>query len=114
MIQVTPQMRILLAVESVDFRKGIDGLAGVCRSVIGADPFLCGAVQYVAGGARASRVCRPLGGSEPRSECTQGKIFHRKTYIIAGCDPSMPFLMAESIFGDPNRADTSSPKGSVN
>ena len=47
MIQVTPQMRILLAVESVDFRKGIDGLAGVCRSVIGADPFLCGAVQYV-------------------------------------------------------------------
>jgi len=39
MIQVTPQMRILLAVESVDFRKGIDGLAAVCRSVIGADPF---------------------------------------------------------------------------
>ena len=38
MIQVTPQMRILLAVESVDFRKGIDGLSGVCRSVIGADP----------------------------------------------------------------------------
>lgn len=38
MIQITPQMRILLAVESVDFRKGIDGLAGVCRNVIGADP----------------------------------------------------------------------------
>ena len=26
MIQVTPQMRILLAIEPVDFRKGIDGL----------------------------------------------------------------------------------------
>jgi transposase len=38
MIQVTPQMRILLAVEPVDFRKGIDGLARVCTSVIGADP----------------------------------------------------------------------------
>jgi transposase len=30
-IQVTPQMRILLAVEPVDFRKGIDGLAGIVR-----------------------------------------------------------------------------------
>ena len=31
MIQITPQMRIWLAVEPVDFRKGIDGLAQVCR-----------------------------------------------------------------------------------
>ena len=28
MIQITPQMRIGLAVEPVDFRKGIDGLGG--------------------------------------------------------------------------------------
>ncbi len=39
MIQIAPQMRILVAVEPVDFRKGIDGLAGVCRNVIGEDPF---------------------------------------------------------------------------
>jgi transposase len=39
MIQITPQMRILLAVEPVDFRKGIDGLAGVCRKVLASDPF---------------------------------------------------------------------------
>ena len=38
MIQITPHMRILLAVQPVDFRKGIDGLAAVCRSEIGADP----------------------------------------------------------------------------
>jgi hypothetical protein len=31
-------MQILLAVESVDFRKGIDGLAQVCRSQLQADP----------------------------------------------------------------------------
>ena len=31
MIQITPQMRIWLAVEPVDFRKGIDGLAQLCR-----------------------------------------------------------------------------------
>jgi|TARA_B100001971_G_C18225468_1_gene560101 transposase len=29
----------MAAVEPVDFRKGIDGLAGVCRNVIGEDPF---------------------------------------------------------------------------
>jgi len=39
MIQVTPQMRIFLAVEPADFRKGIDGLAQVCRQVLGKDPF---------------------------------------------------------------------------
>lgn len=38
MIQVTPQMRILVAVEPVDFRKGIDGLAGICKS-LHLDPF---------------------------------------------------------------------------
>jgi len=39
MIQVTPQMRILVAVEPVDFRKGIDGLARVCKEVLKQDPF---------------------------------------------------------------------------
>ena len=39
MIQITPHMRILVSVKPVDFRKGIDGLAGICRSVLKADPF---------------------------------------------------------------------------
>jgi len=39
MIQRTPQMRILLAVEPADFRCGIDGLARVCREALRADPF---------------------------------------------------------------------------
>lgn len=39
MIQITPQMRILLACEAVDFRKGIDGLAQICREILQADPF---------------------------------------------------------------------------
>ena len=39
MIQVTPHMRILLAVEPADFRKGIDGLARLCRKELGSDPF---------------------------------------------------------------------------
>ncbi|MBI2933093.1 MAG: IS66 family insertion sequence element accessory protein TnpB [Planctomycetes bacterium] len=39
MIQVTPQMRVLVAVEPVDFRKGIDGLARVARDELSRDPF---------------------------------------------------------------------------
>ena len=39
MIQVTPQMRILVAVEPADFRRGIDGLARVCRQELASDPF---------------------------------------------------------------------------
>jgi len=38
-IQVTPHMRVLLAVEPQDFRKGVDGLARVCREVLVEDPF---------------------------------------------------------------------------
>jgi len=39
MIQITPQMRILVALEPVDFRKGIDGLMGIYRCAMGLDPF---------------------------------------------------------------------------
>lgn len=38
MIQITPHMRILLAVAPADFRRGIDGLAQVCRQALQADP----------------------------------------------------------------------------
>jgi transposase len=38
MIQVTPQMRILVAVEPQDFRRGIDGLSRICREVLSSDP----------------------------------------------------------------------------
>lgn len=39
MIQITPQMRVLVAVEPADFRRGIDGLARLCRQVLRSDPF---------------------------------------------------------------------------
>jgi hypothetical protein len=37
-IQITPQMRVLVAIDPVDFRRGIDGLAQVCRAVLAEDP----------------------------------------------------------------------------
>ena len=38
MLQLTPQSRIFLATQPVDFRKGIDGLAAVCRQALGDNP----------------------------------------------------------------------------
>jgi transposase len=38
-LQITPQMRILVAIEPVDGRKGIDSLVQLCREKLEADPF---------------------------------------------------------------------------
>ena len=38
MIQITAHMKILVAVEPVDFGRGIEGLAAVCRQALNADP----------------------------------------------------------------------------
>ena len=54
MIQLTRHMRILVAIDPADFRKGIDGLAAVCRSHLHEDPFT-GAV-FVFRNRRATAV----------------------------------------------------------
>lgn len=54
MIQITPHMRILVAVEPVDLRAGIDGLAAVCRKRLQADPL--GGTLFVFGNRRRTAV----------------------------------------------------------
>ena len=39
MLQITPQMKVLVAVEPADFRCGIDGLAALCKRSLAQDPF---------------------------------------------------------------------------
>ena len=39
MLQIVPQMKIFIATQPIDFRKGIDGLAAHCRANLGEDPF---------------------------------------------------------------------------
>lgn len=39
MIQITPQMHIVVAIEPADFRRGIDGLARLCKDALKHDPF---------------------------------------------------------------------------
>jgi transposase len=53
-IQLTPQMRILVAIEPQDFRRGIDGMARVVQQTLESDPF-SGAV-YVFRNRKATSV----------------------------------------------------------
>ena len=39
MLAITPQMKILVATEPADFRKGIDGLVRLCKDALGEDAF---------------------------------------------------------------------------
>jgi transposase len=39
MIQIAAQIRILVAVDAIDGRKGIDAIAQLCREKLNADPF---------------------------------------------------------------------------
>ena len=39
MLQITPQHQFSIAVAPVDFRKGIDGLAALCKQQLQHDPF---------------------------------------------------------------------------
>jgi len=39
MLQISPQIKILVAVEPADFRRGIDGLARLCQQALQEDPF---------------------------------------------------------------------------
>ena len=46
MIQITPHMRILVAVAPIDFRVGIDGLVALCRQRLESDPFSGGVFVF--------------------------------------------------------------------
>jgi transposase len=39
MMALTPHVRVLVCIAPADFRKGIDGLARVCRETLSGDPF---------------------------------------------------------------------------
>lgn len=39
MIAISSNTRVLMAIDSVDFRKGIDGLCSICKQKLESDPF---------------------------------------------------------------------------
>jgi len=105
MIQTTVQMRILVAVEAVDFRNGIDGLARVCKQKLQSDPFSGGlfvfrnrrrtAIKILAYDGQGFWLCQkrlstgrfrfwPAGATE----VTQGLAAHQLQVLLMGGDPT--------------------------
>lgn len=54
MIFPTGPVRVMVAVQPVDFRKGIDGLAAIVKEELGTDPY--SGVVYVFRARRADRI----------------------------------------------------------
>ncbi len=54
MIAITPQMRVLVCIEPADFRRGIDGMARMCREAFGEEPF--SGTVYVFRNRRATAI----------------------------------------------------------
>ncbi len=84
MIQITPHMRILVAVEPVDFRRGIDGLAAVCRQALNTDPMTGTLFVFISRRRHAIKclVYDSYGNSEIMGRRLQPEaLFLRKTAI---------------------------------
>lgn len=56
LIQITPQLHILVAIEAIDGRKGIDSLAQLCREKLAADPFSGCVFIFRSRSAKAIRI----------------------------------------------------------
>ena len=112
MIQLTPHMRILVAVEPADFRKGIDGLARLCRVELSSDPFggtlflfrnrRRTAIKALVFDGRGFWLCHkrlssgrfrhwPGGGSEPAQRLEVAEI----QLLLSGGDPAAAGTTAE-------------------
>ena len=105
MIQIAPQMRILVAIEAVDFRNGIDGLARVCKQQLQADPFSGGlfvfrnrrrtAIKILAYDGQGFWLCQKRLSTGrfrfwPASATggTQGVAAHQLQVLLMGGDPT--------------------------
>jgi len=106
MLQLSPQSRIFLATEPVDFRKGIDSLAAVCRQVLGENP-LEGAV-YVFRNRSGTALKLLLYDGQGYWLCMKRLSQGRFTWWPETADARVPLSARELIIvlwhGDPERA----------
>lgn len=112
MIQITPHMRILVAVEPADFRRGIDGLARLCRQELRSDP-LSGTV-FVFRNRRATAVKVLVYDSQGFWLCQKRLSTGRFRFWPAGGGDGAHSLEAHQLQlllsgGDPSAASTAPP-----
>ena len=97
MLQITPQMKILVAVEPADFRKGIDGLVQLCKDSLRQDPFT-GAV-FVFRNRRRTAIKALIYDGQGFWLCHKRLSSGRFCYWPSGCgeDPGATALAAHQL-----------------
>ena len=85
MIQITAQMRVLVAIEPVDGRKGIDSLARLCQEKLAEDPF-SGCVFVFR--SRSGTAIRLLSYDGQGYWLAQKAALERAVRVVAGSDRS--------------------------
>lgn len=109
MIQIAPQMRILVALEPVDFRKGIDGLSQLCRNEFEENPFT--GTVFVFRNRRKTTIKALIYDGQGFWLCTKrlssGKFKHwpSGTEKLSGLEAHELLILLRG--GDPNRIETS-------
>ena len=85
-MQLTPQSRVFLAVEPADFRRGIDGLAALCRQRLGENP-LDGAIFVFRNrrGTSLKLLCHDLGEAPRYVELSAGAGQYPPILDLRGC-----------------------------
>ena len=114
MIQLTSHMRILVALEPADFRKGIDGLAQICRARLASDPF--GGTIFIFRNRRATSIRLISYDGQGYWLCTKrlsaGKFKHWPAWVQGGT-PSCQLAAHEVQLllwgGDPAAGKTALP-----
>jgi len=106
MLQLSPQSRIFVATQPVDFRKGIDGLCAVCRQALGANP-LEGAV-YVCRNRAGTALKLLLYDGQGYGLCMKRFSQGRCTWWPQTADARVPLAARELLIvrwnGNPERA----------
>jgi hypothetical protein len=106
MLQLSPQSRLFLATEPGDCRKGIDGLAAVCRHVLGDNP-LEGAVDGFRN-RTGTALTLWLDDGHGYWRCLQRFSQGRFTWWPQTADARVPLAARELLMvlwnGDPERA----------
>jgi transposase len=108
MLQLAPQQRIYLAVEPVDFRRGIDALAALCRLKFEQDPF-SGALFLFINRSRTSIKALVYEG-DGMWLCLKRLSKQRFRWWPTQADPPLQALAARQLQiilwnGNPERAD---------
>ncbi len=106
MLQLTPQTRIFVAVQPVDCRKGIDGLAALCRQALGENPL--GGAVYVFRNRTGTTLKLLAYDGQGFWLCTKRLSQGRFLWWPTAASPSVPLSARElSILlwnGNPDRA----------